>query len=42
MVDFLIQIKMGIDEKDRLKNWPSNHDKKGGQTNDQGQCVLSE
>ena len=42
MVDFLIRIKMGVNEKDRSKNWHGNHDKKGGQTNDQSQCVLSE
>lgn len=34
MVDFFMRIKREIDEKDRLKPWPSNQAKKGGQTND--------
>ena len=29
MVYFFIRIKVGIDEKDRLRYWPSNPDKKG-------------
>jgi hypothetical protein len=41
-VEFLMGIKKGIDQKDQFNNWPSNHDKKGRQTNDQSQCVLSE
>ena len=42
MVGFLTGIKIGIDEEDRLERWRNNHNRKGGQINDQTQCILSE
>jgi hypothetical protein len=43
MVDFITGIIIGVDEINRLKYWPGEHDKKEGQTNDQSLiCGFSE